>query len=201
MPFETLLTLAGIFAASVWSPGPNNAMLAASGATFGFRQTVPHILGVALGFALMIFVVGLGLGAVFEAAPVLKDILRIGGIALFLWVAWRIATMKPPGTPGARSRPFSFLQACGFQWVNPKAWAMCISIVSLFVAPDQVFAHAMIVSALSAAIGMTSASGWAGFGALMQRYLADPRHLRAFNMTMAGLILLGVGVLIWDGAW
>ncbi|QHQ36969.1 LysE family translocator [Algicella marina] len=195
---ETLLTLAGIFAASVWTPGPNNAMLAASGATFGFRRTVPHLLGVALGFPVMIFCVGLGLGFVFEAFPVLKDLLRIIGIALLLWVAWKIATMASASRADREAQPFTFLQAAAFQWVNPKAWAMAISIVSVFVSPDHVLLHSLIVAVVSAALGLTSASGWTGFGHAMQRVLARPGRLRAFNLVMAGTILLGVAYLVRD---
>ncbi len=199
MPFDTLLTFFGIFAAAVWTPGPNNAMLAASGATFGFRRTVPHLLGVAWGFGAMLLVVGLGLGAIFDRFPILKDVLLYAGMALLIWVAWKIATMKAPGEAGAKSQPFTFLQASAFQWVNPKAWAMCISVVSLFVREESVVQDALIISVLSCFIGMTSASGWTGFGHAMQRVLAAPGRLRAFNLTMAGTILIGVFYLIIKG--
>lgn len=200
MPFDTLLTFIGIFAAAVWTPGPNNAMLAASGATFGFRRTLPHVLGVAWGFGVMLFVVGLGVGAVFEAVPVLKDVLLYAGIALLIWVAWKIATMRAPGEAGAESRPFTFLQACAFQWVNPKAWAMCLSVASLFVRKESIVTDSILIAFLSCLIGMTSASGWTGFGHVMQRVLASPGRLRAFNLLMAATILLGVVYLMIKGA-
>lgn len=196
MPIETLTALVGIFLAAAWTPGPNNAMLAASGATFGMRRTLPHILGVILGFSLMIFLVGLGLGTAFERSEMLRDALRYGGIGLLIWVAWKIATMKPPGSAGARGVPFTFLQAAGFQWINPKAWAMSISIVSQFVSGDAALREGAIVAAVSVATGITSTFGWSGFGVLMQRVLADPARLRAFNIAMAAMILLGVVYLL-----
>lgn len=199
MPLDSLIALTALLAASLWTPGPNNAMLASSGATFGFRRTVPHLLGVALGFSAMIFLVALGLGEVFVRVPQLYDVVRIAGIALLLWVAWRIANTKAPGSPGARTRPFTFLQASGFQWVNPKAWAMCVSIGAQFVNGSDALAKGLVVAGLSVSVGLCSATAWAGFGAALGRFLRDPARLRAFNFGMAGLVLLGVAYLVADG--
>ncbi|MEM1267256.1 MAG: LysE family transporter [Pseudomonadota bacterium] len=199
MGIETLLSFVQVFAAAVWTPGPNNAMLAASGATFGFRATLPHLIGVAFGFAAMLFIVALGIGAVFERVPVLEPILRLAGVLLLLWVAWLIATMRPPGAAGGRQRPFTLTEAVLFQWVNPKAWAMTIALAGLFTAPETVLRDASILALLAALIGLTSASGWTGLGAALQRVLAAPGRLRIFNIAMATMILLGVGAILLEG--
>ncbi len=196
MPLETLLALAGILFAACWTPGPNNAMLAASGATFGFRRTLPHMQGVAWGFPLMLFAVALGLGEVFRLYPVLHEVLRWGGAALLLWIAWRIATAASAEGAVARARPFTFWQAAGFQWINPKAWVMCAGIVAQFVTGADTVRDAAICAVVAGVVGLTSATGWAAFGAALADWLRAPRRLQLFNATMAGTIVLGVVWLI-----
>ena len=192
MSLDSIFAVAVLLVASTWTPGPNNAMLASSGATFGFRRTAPHAMGVALGFPAMLFVVALGLGEVFKHSILLQEIMRYGGAALLLWVAWRIANAKAPGSPGARSKPFTFLQACAFQWVNPKAWAMCVGVVGQFITGDNVVLEAAIATGVATASGLTSATGWAFFGSALQRWLNTPGRLKVFNLSMAALVVLGV---------
>lgn len=182
--------------AAAWTPGPNNAMLAASGATFGFRRTLPHALGVTLGFPAMIFLVALGLGRVFHESETLRETLRWGGAALLVWIAWRIATAERPGSGKGRSKPFTFLQAAAFQWVNPKAWAMCVGIVSQFASGVAPVAEALSCAAVFVVAGGTSTHGWAGFGAAIGRFLQSDRRLRAFNLVMAAMVVAGVAMLL-----
>ena len=195
MSTDSLLALLGIILASTWTPGPNNMMLAASGVNYGFRATTPHIFGVALGFGFMIFAVSSGLGRVFLQFPVLHEALRWGGAIMLIWVAWKIATAKRPGAAGAATKPFTFLQAAAFQWINPKAWIMCISISVQFLNPEQPLLSGGIIAGVSALGGLTSASGWAWFGMLLARWLHTPARLRVFNWSMAATILAGVAVV------
>ena len=199
MTLDTLIALFGILLAATWTPGPNNLMLASSGATFGFRATVPHIAGVALGFGFMLFSIALGMGEVFERAPVLHDILRWVGAALLLWVAWRIANTKSPGEPGARTKPFNFVQAAAFQWINPKGWAMCVALVGQFMQGDRLVFTAAVLALVSIVSGISSAAGWAVFGEFIQRWLKSPARLKAFNLSMAGIIVAGVVFVLWSG--
>lgn len=196
MTIDSILGVAILLIAATWTPGPNNAMLAASGATFGFRRTFPHAMGVALGFPAMLFVVALGLGEVFKHSVLLQELMRYGGAALLLWVAWRIATAKAPGSPGSRSKPFTFFQACAFQWVNPKAWAMCIGVVGQFMTGENVVLEAATATLVATLSGLTSATGWALFGSALKRWLNTSSRLKLFNYTMAGLVLLGVLLLL-----
>ncbi|MHA3914666.1 LysE family translocator [Halovulum sp. GXIMD14793] len=196
MTLDALIGLAILLVASTWTPGPNNAMLASSGATFGYRRTVPHALGVALGFPAMLFLVAMGLGKVFKHSVLMQEALRYGGAVLMLWVAYKIATAKAPGSPGSRSKPFTFLQAAAFQWVNPKAWVMCVGVVAQFMTGENTLAEAATATGVAITSGLGSANGWALFGAALQRFLRTEGRLRAFNLTMAVMIVVGIFFLL-----
>ncbi|MBP6015050.1 MAG: LysE family translocator [Alphaproteobacteria bacterium] len=184
-----LLALAAFCFVSSITPGPNNMMLLASGANFGFRRTLPHMLGVSLGFAAMVFAVGMGLGSVFTAYPPLYDVLRVAAIIYMLWLAWRIATANGLGDGGDAARPMTFLEAVAFQWINPKAWAMALGATAAFVTPEAFVAGVAIVTVVFAAINLPCIASWAGFGVVLRRFLDRPRALRAFNVTMAVLLV------------
>lgn len=188
---ETWLALFALAAGTVWTPGPNNALLASSGARFGFRATLPHAMGVALGFPLMLFAVALGLGELFRAAPLIGEALRWLGAALLLWLAWKTWTAAPPGTQSSE-QPWTFWQATAFQWVNPKAWIMAISVISQFVSGQALLFEAAACAGAYVVVGLTSANGWAGFGAALRQFLSTPLRLKAFNGVMASLIVLTV---------
>ena len=175
------------FAASI-TPGPNNLMLLASGANFGLRRTVPHMLGVSLGHAFMVLMVGLGLAGLFSAWPPAHDILKAASVVYMLWLAWRIAQAAPREPGAAAGRPLTFLQAAAFQWVNPKGWAMALTAVSVY-APGQGAAAMALVAAVFAAVNLPSVSVWAWFGLQMRRILTNPARLRLFNRAMAALLV------------
>ena len=120
MPLDSLFALVGLTIATAITPGPNNAMVAASGACFGYRRTIPHILGISLGFGFMIFCVGAFLGEIFQQSWLLREGLRWVGVGLLIYVAWRTATTHRIGSQDAGRKPFTFLQAAAFQWLNPK---------------------------------------------------------------------------------
>ncbi|SPJ24279.1 LysE family translocator [Palleronia abyssalis] len=186
MSTETLLALIVFATVGTGTPGPNNLMVMASGANFGLRRTLPHILGIALGFAAMIMLVGLGLGRLFEAWPWLSPTLLAVSAVYLLYLAWKIATAAPPepGHPGGR--PFSFLQAAAFQWVNPKAWAMALTTTAVYL-PGGEFVLASAIFA-SAAIPLTAL--WTVAGEGIGRFLGTPFRLRLFNGVMAALLLI-----------
>jgi len=195
---ETLIALAGFALAGVWTPGPNNVMLAASGATFGWRATLPHAMGVALGFPMMLFLVGLGLGELFRSQPLFRTGLAWAGCAVMLWLAWRIATAGPPGD-ARRSRPLSFVEATGFQWINPKAWVMAIGVSATYASGAAPLMEAAIAAAVFALAGLTSANGWAAFGAALGRLLGTGRRLRAFNAAMGLMLAASALWLVIEG--
>lgn len=198
MPFDTLVALFALMLAMVWTPGPNNAMLSASGAQFGHRASLPHILGVAFGFPIMLFIMAFGLGEIFLRSTLLQESLRWIGAAMLAFVAFKIATGKRPGAAGARRRPFRFYEAIAFQWINPKAWAMAIGTVSTFITGESPVVEASIAAGLAVLAGLTSANGWVWFGVWMQRWLNTELRFRIFNLTMATIVVSGI-VLLFTG--
>ncbi len=181
--------LLGFAIATSCSPGPNNLMVMASGANFGLRKTLPHMLGIAVGFCALIFVMGIGLMVVFEKFPMIQNVLLVLSIAYLLWLAWKIASAKPANKAQGGSRPFSFLQAVSFQWVNPKAWAMAVSANTIY-APNHDLASVLLVVLVFGFISLPNSTMWVSFGVLIQRWLGNGRALRVFNVTMALLLIL-----------
>lgn len=189
----TLFGFSGAF-----TPGPNNIMLTASGVNFGFRRTIPHILGIAFGFAFMNMCVGVGLGGVFEAYPQLHMVLKYVSAAYLVFLAYKIAIAGEAKDGGTRTNPMTFFQAAAFQWVNPKAWAIVISAVSAFTTVGgNLLAEVLFMTVIFLIVTFPSASSWAFFGTVIARFLHNPARLRAFNFAMAGLLVLSlVPVLI-----
>lgn len=190
MTFETFLALAALAVATLFTPGPNNTMLATSGANFGFCRTVPHLLGVALGFPAMLLIVGLALGGFFQSSAVFRDGLRYGGALLLLWIAWKVAISGGIGTKSGAAQPMGFGGAAAFQWVNPKGWSMAVAATSQFIHSGNALMAAIIVAATFMVLGLVSASVWALAGRAIAQWLTTARRLRAFNLAMASLIVL-----------
>jgi threonine/homoserine/homoserine lactone efflux protein len=191
MTHDLLLALTGFAFATSVTPGPNNMMLLASGANFGLRRTVPHMLGISLGHALMVFVVGLGLAGLFLAEPRLFMVLKLVSVAYMLWLAWKIATAAPPRPGEVKGRPFTFLQAAAFQWVNPKAWAMALTAVTVYAPGGEVWPTAA-VAGVFAMVNLPSVAVWAAMGQALRRWLDTPGRLRVFNGAMAVLLVLSL---------
>lgn len=189
MSTDLLLALLGFVAIMCFTPGPNNLMLMASGTNYGYRPTLPHLLGVVLGFSLMVVLVGLGLTAVFTRVPELRTILKVVSIAYLLYLAWRIARAAPPETDTARTgQPLTFLQASAFQWVNPKGWTMALTGITAY-APDQGLWAVMVVALAFLVVNSFSGSLWVLIGQQIRRFLTNPGRLALFNWTMAALLV------------
>jgi Putative threonine efflux protein len=191
MPLPPDLLLALLFYAFVSSitPGPNNLMLLASGVNFGFRRTLPHMLGIGAGFTLMVALTGWGLAGLFAAWPPLHTLLTLASVAYLLWLAWKIAHAAPPSAREAAGRPLTFWQAAGFQWVNPKAWSMALTACTLYLPPGGSGSAVLAVALVFGAVNLPCVSSWAALGTGLRGWLADPVRLRAFNWTMAGLLI------------
>lgn len=189
MDAQLLAAFATFAFVSSITPGPNNLMLMASGANFGLRRTIPHMLGVGIGFTVMIVLVGIGLIGLFDAVPGSYTILKIVSVVYLLWLAWKIANAAAPDTGGRSSgTPLTFLQAAAFQWVNPKAWTMALTAITVY-APDRSLGAIAIVAAIFGLINLPTVSTWTLIGQQMQRFLTDARRLQFFNWTMAALLV------------
>jgi threonine/homoserine/homoserine lactone efflux protein len=177
------------------TPGPNNMMLLASGLNFGVRRTLPHIVGISIGYVVLMLAVGFGLGEALRSLPGAFPALKIAGGVYMLWLAWQIARSAPPHPepPGqAARRPMSLLQAAAFQWVNPKAWVIVVTAVATYVSPDELASDLLIVTVVCGLINLPSLGVWAVFGASLRRFLSDPQWRRIFNVGMAALLVLSL---------
>ena len=196
MTIELLAALTAYAFVTTATPGPNNIMLLASGVNFGFRRTIPHMLGIGIGFSVMVVLVGLGLAGIFAAWPPAHAILQTVSVGYMLWLAWRIAQAAPPEGQGQVGRPLSFLQAAAFQWVNPKAWVMALGAVTLY-APGQEMLAILYVAGVFALVNLPSVSLWTALGAGLQRFLSRPVYLRRFNIIMALLLVASLFPVLW----
>jgi threonine/homoserine/homoserine lactone efflux protein len=172
------------------TPGPNNAMLASSGATFGLKPTLPHLAGVCIGFAVMVQMVGLGLAAVLLASPMLQLAMKIASCAYLLWLALQIARSSALAGSAARGKPMSFLQASAFQWINPKAWLTAVGAISAYTAGRgaQLYMQVTILALICLVVAVPATLIWAAFGAGIRKWLRAPKALHAFNVMMALLL-------------
>lgn len=193
MTTDTLFALASFAFVSSVTPGPNNLMLMASGANFGLKRTLPHMVGVSLGHGFLILCIGLGLAALFDAVPQLRTALMVGAAIYMGWLAWKIATAAPVAGQKSTGKPLTFLQAAAFQWINPKGWAMGLTAITFYAGVG--WRGVLPVVATFIMVNMPSVSIWAMLGTQIARFLHDPRHMRIFNGVMAAL-LLGSLVLV-----
>ena len=197
LSFDLLLAFALFALVTSITPGPNNMMLLASGVNFGFRRTLPHMLGISTGFMVLVLAVGFGLGGLFQTWPVLYTLLRYIGGAYLLYLAWKIATSGPANEDDKpQGKPMSFMAAALFQWVNPKAWVMAIGAISTYTPMQGYFTNVLVIAAVFALINLPGVSIWAGFGSLLRNVLRDPRGLRIFNGVMALLLVLSLYPLV-----
>lgn len=174
--------------ASSATPGPNNMMLLASGANFGVARSVPHMLGVGLGFLFLMALVGAGLAQVFDRVPMLYPTLQAVAVVYLLYLAWRIARAADTTRQAQPTAPLSFLQAAAFQWVNPKAWTMALTAVTVY-APDTTWPTLGIVLAIFGAVNLPCVTAWTALGQQIARVLHTRARLVLFNRGMALLLV------------
>ncbi|TKZ17406.1 LysE family translocator [Shimia litoralis] len=191
MTYHILSALAAFAFVSSITPGPNNLMLMASGANYGFARSIPHMLGIGIGFTVMVLLVGVGLMGVFDMFPPLYTILKVASVAYLLWLAWKIANAGAPDGKTAGGTPFTFIQAALFQWVNPKAWTMALTAITLY-APDRSLWAVALVAGIFGIINLPSVSVWTLLGQQMRHILNNPARLRLFNWSMSGLLVLSL---------
>lgn len=191
MQIELLIGLTSFALITTVSPGPNNLMLMSSGANFGFKRTLPHMFGIGVGFAFMVLLVGMGLMQVFELFPQSYHVLKVASISYLFYLAYKIATAGPLASTSSTAKPLTFLQAAAFQWLNPKAWSMALSALSIY-APSTNIAAIALVAAIFALVNMPSTSLWTLLGQQMQRYLTSSQRLVWFNRVMATILVASV---------
>ncbi|HLU03124.1 MAG TPA: LysE family translocator [Advenella sp.] len=193
MTYTMLMAFAIFIAVSSVTPGPNNLMLLSSSVNFGVRRTIPHCLGISAGMGLMIVLMSFGLHWVMQHAGWLIDLLKIASLAYLLWLAWKIASITPrPLSVQNEASPFGFWNAVLFQWINPKALIMVISMFSIYV-PDNIGQLTLLqISLMAIVINLLCISVWMFGGTLMRRLFTTPATQRGFNIVMALLLVASV---------
>ena len=193
MPLDIFLALAAFATVTAFTPGPNNIMVTASGVNFGFTRTLPHILGITLGFVVLLLGCAAGLGAIFAAYPPLQIVLKVAGALYMLWLAWKVATSAPsPAEPDEVARPLSFWQAALFQWVNPKAVVIALSAIAIYVRPANWQVDLVVLLVVFGVTTILAVATWTGFGVALRRVLNDPKRARIFNIVMAVLLVVSI---------
>ena len=192
----TLFPLALFAFVSSITPGPNNIMLTSSGIVFGFLRTIPHMLGITFGFGVLLAVCAAGVGQLVLAAPMLHLALKVAGSAYLIYLAWQLRSMAFTQRD-AQGRPMSLMGAALFQFANPKAWVMAVTGASAFLPMMQPLWFAVAVFCLVfCVINLPCIGVWAGAGAVLRRYLAQPRWQRLFCMAMV-LLTLYSAAAVW----
>ena len=190
---EIFFAMASFAFVMAFTPGPNNVMLTASAANFGFGPSIPHMLGVTLGFVVLIAASGAGLGTLLVAAPSVQTVLKVVGAAYMLWLAWKVANAGAPGEGGGtNTRPLTFLQAAAFQWVNPKGVVIALGAIALYVSPARPIADLVILLTVFGVVTMASTITGSLFGVALGRLLQDRRRARIFNVGMALLLVASI---------
>jgi threonine/homoserine/homoserine lactone efflux protein len=198
MTFDLFLALFVFGFIAAFTPGPNNTMLLATGINFGVRRAWPHIMGVAIGFPLMIACIGFGLGKIFEIYPWIYEALKYAGAAYMVWLAWKIAMSKPSRDDDiANAEPVTFLQACAFQWVNPKAWIMGVTALSAYTVAAHYMIGVLAVVGTFLFMGFTSALTWVMFGAGLKHVLNDERYYQYINWGLAVALVTSLVPMLW----
>jgi len=190
MQTDLLLGLVTYVTATTITPGPNNLILLSSGANYGFRRTLPVMLGIVLGFSFMIIIVGVGIMQMFEAFPNSKSIMIWASLAYTIYLAWIIASSTSIGDTES-PQIMSATQGALFQWVNAKAWVMALSAITLY-APSNTMNSVLVVSFIFAIIGIPCVGIWALAGVQVRRFLSSSKRIHIFNIAMAFLLILSV---------
>jgi threonine/homoserine/homoserine lactone efflux protein len=190
---EVFLAMASFAFVMAFTPGPNNVMLTASAANFGFVPSIPHMLGVTLGFVVLVAASGAGLGSLLAAMPSAQTVLKVVSVAYMLWLAWKVANAGAADEGGGmNTRPLTFFQAAAFQWINPKGVVIALGAITLFVSPARPIADLSILLTVFGVITMLSTICWSLFGVALARLLRDRRRARIFNVCMALLLVASI---------
>lgn len=175
------------------TPGPNNITVMASGANFGIRKSLPVFVGICVGFAIMLLLVGIGFGQVFERLPVLHLVIKVLGTLYLLYLAFLIATANEVSASSTQVKPLTFMNGALFQWLNAKAWVVATGAIAAFTTTGADFYTQNIIIALTFLIISFPCVGlWLFFGSTLKKVLISELHRRIFNYSMAGLLVMSV---------
>jgi threonine/homoserine/homoserine lactone efflux protein len=170
-----------------------------SGLNFGYKRTLPHMMGVAFGFAFMVVCVGMGINIIFEAYPFVYDIMKVVGFIYIIWMAWQIANSSVDIKENKNNKPFTFIQIVLFQWINPKAWIMAVTAISSFTLPNQdMFTQVLVIAFIYLLSGFISTNTWTLGGVFLKKLLKNKKAVKIFNISMALLLVASIVPVIFE---
>jgi len=188
-----------LFAISTtFTPGPNNFLILNSGLNFGIKRSVPHFLGICIGFPLMMIVVALGFGAILTQYDWMHHFFKLAGSAYMLYLAWQILRSNTKTQLSQPLKPMTFLQAALFQWVNPKAWMIAVSAISIFTLTNHYLSNAIAISVLLGLTCLFTIGAWLVFGSFLKKILKNEKHIRWFNITMAVSLVASIALIFLE---
>ncbi len=193
LPFFYFLLIAAI------TPGPNNVMLTASGMNFGYKRTIPHILGIYVGFTVLIMLCAFGIGAAYHAFPQIETILKILGSAYLVYLAYKIATAGRLGLKEkekAATRPLTFVEAAMFQFINPKALVACLTAISILPADLGIAQSVIVIFICNSIACLASTSTWTVFGKVIAKLFRDDKIRNIINVILALLLLATIPMMV-----
>ena len=181
------------------TPGPNNVLILTSGVNHGFVKSIPHLVGINVGFPIMVISVGFGVMSIFQRWPILHQVLQIIGILYLLYLAYKVATTKFEADSEKTSKPFTFMQALLFQWVNPKAWVMAVSSIIIFSSAEaNGYWEVVTIALFYILFGTPCTVTWLFSGIFLQKYLHNEQYLRLFNYAMAFVLILSLVPMVLE---
>lgn len=181
------------------TPGPNNVMIMSSAVNYGVKASMPHYLGICLGFPLMVLLVGLGFGVVFDRYPNLHQLIKVLGVLYLLWLAWQIASAEPKAIEKGERKPLTFFQAALFQWINGKAWVMASGAVAAFTSVNgNALVEVLAITLAFLLVAFPCVGLWLVFGSLLRKVLTNTLMQRAFNITMALILVASIIPVLLD---
>lgn len=197
MAVDQFLPLIAFAAVSTVTPGATTTLATASGAHFGFRRSLPFMIGVAIGLAAMAVAAAAGLAGLLLAAPSLELAMKLAGSAYLLWLAIRIGRSGPPHLGGTIARPTSFVGALWIQLQNPKGWAMTLGAAASFAGLARGATElAALLGMVFGVFALLSLMLWCVAGQLLARLLRSDRQWRLLNLALA-LALAGSIATMW----
>ena len=193
---QLFIALVSFYFVMFVTPGPNNAMLTASGIKFGFRRTLPHLIGIPCGHIIQITLVCLGMGKIFQIYPNIQEVLKYVCAAYLLYLGYKIIGSFSEHKKDS-SRPLKLYEAALFQFVNPKAWTVAIMVASGFFPKEEVLIIAILFSSLTAAIVcFPSICLWALFGSSIRLMIKNTKIKKIVEFLLAFLLLLTAIIII-----
>ncbi|OZB05868.1 MAG: lysine transporter LysE [Idiomarina sp. 34-48-12] len=197
--FEIFIAVLFFAFSTTITPGPNNVMIMSSGMNYGVKASLPHFLGICLGFPLMVLLVGLGFGVIFDRFPNLHQLIKVLGVLYLIWLAWHIGTAEPQAIKKGEKKPFTFWQAALFQWVNAKAWVMASGAVAAFTTVQGTpFLEVLAITLAFLLMAFPCVGVWLVFGSLLRKVLTNPIMQRLFNITMAIILVLSIVPVVME---